>query len=128
MPILLFGPSNWNTATELLTYRELVFAGNTGGPLKQAQGNVWAGKMKPVMSKYIENANYGNSATAFWVIFDPVALAAIEVCFLNGVDTPAVLQAGPDYQFDKLGISIRGTMPFGVNQQQFRGAVYNAGA
>ena len=128
MPILLFGPSNWNTATELLTYRELVFAGNTGGPLKQAQGNVWAGKMKPVMSKYIENANYGNSTTAFWIIFDPVALAAIEVCFLNGVDTPAVLQAGPDYQFDKLGISIRGTMPFGVNQQQFRGAVYNAGA
>jgi hypothetical protein len=42
----------------------------------------------------------------------------IEVAFLNGVDTPAVLQAGPDYQFDRLGISIRGTMPFGVNQQQ----------
>jgi hypothetical protein len=90
--------------------------------------NPWQGLMKPVMSRYMENASYVNSATAWLLVFDPVALAIVEVCFLNGVDTPAVLQAGPDYQFDRLGLSIRGTMPFGSNQQNFRGGVYNAGA
>jgi hypothetical protein len=60
--------------------------------------------------------------------FDPMALAFIELAFLNGVDTPTVLQAGPDYQFDRLGISIRGTMPFGVTQQNFRAAVHAVGA
>lgn len=127
MPVLLFGPSNWVTATELLTYRELVGTGQTATP-KQPSGNIWGGRMKPVMSRYIENAKYGNSTTAFWILFDPVALATIEVAFLNGVDTPSVLQAGPDYQFDRLGISIRGTMPFGVTQQNFRGGVFSVGA
>jgi hypothetical protein len=127
MPRLLFGPTNWVTAVELLTYRELVGTGQTATP-KQPNGNVWAGTMKPVMSRYIENATYVNSATPWWVLADPVALAAIEVCFLNGVDTPEVLQAGPDYQFDRLGISIRGTMPFGVTQQNFRAGVYSVGA
>ena len=126
MPTLLFGPSNWVTALELATYRELVYGGAAAA--KQPQGNIWAGKVKPAMSRYIENASYVNSTTAFWLMFNPAVLAVIEACFLNGVDTPAVLQAGPDYQFDKPGISIRGTMPFGANQQNFRGGVYSVGA
>jgi hypothetical protein len=55
------------------------------------------------MSRYIENAQLRQLATAWWILFNPAALAVIEVVFLNGVDTPAVLQAGPDYQFDRLG-------------------------
>jgi hypothetical protein len=80
------------------------------------------------MSRYPENAGYGNSTTNWWLLYDPAALPVAEVAFLNGVDTPAVLQAGPDYQFDKLGISIRGTMPFGSNVQNFRGGVFMAGS
>ena len=71
---------------------------------------------------------YVNSTTAWWVLFNPIAAAVIEVCFLNGNDTPAVLAAGPDFQFDKPGISLRGTMPSGATQQNFRGGVYNVGA
>ncbi len=127
MPILLFGSDNWVTAMELVTYRELVGTGQTSTP-KQPNGNIWGGKMKPVMSRYVDNANYVNNTTAFWVLFNPAVLAVIEVAFLQGVDTPEVLQAGPDYQFDRPGISIRGTMPFGANQQNFRGGVYSAGA
>jgi hypothetical protein len=125
-PILLFGPSNWVTAMELMHGVGLVYGGSAAS--RQPNLNVWQGVMRPVMSRYIENANYGNSTTAFWILFDPAALPVIEACFLNGVDTPAVLQASPDYQFDKLGISIRGTMPFGANQQNFRGGVYSVGA
>lgn len=125
-PILLHGPSNWQPVTALLQSAAIVYGGATAAAA--GDKNVWQGQFKPVMSRYVENANYVNSATAWWVLFNPVALAAIEVCFLNGVDTPAVLQAGPDFQFDRLGVSIRGTMPFGSNQQNFRGGVYAVGA
>ncbi|HLW67859.1 MAG TPA: hypothetical protein VKS79_21250 [Gemmataceae bacterium] len=129
-PILLFGPTNWSTAMTLLEAEYIVAAGlaSTSSFTSTPNKNIWRNFAKPVMSRYIENASYGNSTTAFWILFDPVALPVIEVAFLNGVDTPAVLQASPDYQFDKLGISIRGVMPFGVTQQNFRGGVYNAGA
>jgi hypothetical protein len=127
MPLLLHGPSLWQTARELLTFKELVGTGQTADA-RQPNGNVWAGTMEPVMSRYVENAAYGNTTTGWWILFNPEGLAVIEVVFLNGVDTPAVLQAGPDYQFDRLGISIRGTMPFGSNPQNFRGGVYNVGA
>ena len=70
----------------------------------------------------------GNSATAWWLIHNQVAVPVAEVVFLNGVDTPEVLQASPEYQFDRLGISIRGVMPFGVNAQNFRAGVYAVGA
>jgi len=125
-PVLLFGPSNWQTAMNLLYASAIVYGG--GAAALQPNNNIWAGYFEPVMSRYIEAANYVNSATAWWMLFNPAALAVIEVSFLNGVDTPAVLQAGPDFQFDKLGISIRGTMPFGVSQQNFRGGVYSVGA
>lgn len=129
-PILLFGPSNWKVATELMTAEYIIMAGlaSTSAASYQMNRNVWQGFAKPVMSRYIDNASYVNSTTAFWMLFNPAALPVIEVAFLNGVDTPAVLQASPDFQFDKLGISIRGTMPFGVNQQNFRGGVYSVGA
>lgn len=126
-PVLLFGPSNWQTAMNILYAAALVYGGSTAaaaGP----NFNAFQGYFTPVMSRYIENAAYVNSATAWWMLFNPVALATIEVSFLNGTDTPTVLQAGPDYQFDRLGISIRGTMPFGVSQQNFRGGVYAVGA
>jgi hypothetical protein len=125
-PVLIHGPTNWRAATELASYPQLVYGG--GAAALQPQGNVWAGRFKPVMSRYMENANYVNSATAWLLAFDPMALAFLEIAFLNGVDTPTVLQAGPDYQFDRLGISIRGTMPFGVTQQNFRAATYAVGA
>lgn len=127
MPILLFGPTNWRPATELLKFINLVYGG--GAAALQPNGNVWAGTMKPVMSRYIENANYGNTKTGWGIIADPRGFCpVIQVAFLGGQDTPTVLQAGPDYQFDRLGISIRGTLPFGATMQNFRGGVWSLGA
>lgn len=125
-PIILFGPSNWQGVTALMQAAAIVYGGASAA--LQPNVNVWQGYMTPVQSKYIENANYGNSATAFFVLFDPVALPVIETGFLTGMDSPAVLTAGPDYQFDRLGISIRGTQAFGVKQQNFRGGVFCTGA
>jgi len=125
-PILLHGPTLWRDVTAQMMAPAIVYGGASAA--NQPNANPWGGKLKPVMSRYIENANYVNSATAWWVLFNPIAAAVIEVCFLNGNDTPAVLAAGPDFQFDKPGISLRGTMPFGATQQNFRGGVYNVGA
>jgi hypothetical protein len=124
-PVLLFGPTNWRPATELLKAAAIVYGGATAA--LQPNVNVWEGLLTPCMSRYIENTKYLNSTTGWGLFFNPMALAAIEVAFLNGVDTPAVLQAGPDYQFDRLGISIRGTMPMGVTQQNYRASVWSLG-
>jgi hypothetical protein len=126
-PVLLFGPSNWQNAMQVLYASSLVYGGSTAAAAAP-NFNAFQGFFNPVMSRYVESPTYVNSTTAWWMLFNPIALAAIEVCFLNGVDTPAVLQAGPEFQFDRLGISIRGTMPFGSNQQNFRGGVYAVGA
>jgi hypothetical protein len=128
MPILLHGPSNWYRPRPAAQLLAIIATAARRRPTSGPTATSWAGTMKPVMSRYIENANYVNSTTAFWILFNPVALPVIEVALPQRRGHPAVLQAGPDYQFDRLGISIRGTMPFGVNQQNFRGGVYNAGA
>lgn len=125
-PIILFGPSSWQAVSALMQAPAIVYGGASAA--LQPNVNVWQGSMTPVESRYIESANYGNSATAFFVLFDPVALPVIETGFLTGMDSPAVLTAGPDYQFDRLGISIRGTQAFGVKQQNFRGGVFCTGA
>lgn len=125
-PILLHGPALWRDVTAQMMAPAIVYGGASAANAPNA--NPWGGMMKPVMSRYVENANYVNSTTAYWLLFNPIALSAIEVCFLGGNDTPAVLTAGPDFQFDKLGISIRGSMPFGATQQNFRGGVYSVGA
>ena len=125
-PVLLYGPSNYQTATALLQAGALVYGGATAA--LQPDKNVWAGMFDPVMSRYVESASYLNTTTGWGVLFNPVALAAVEVCFVGGTDTPTILQAGPDFQFDRLGISLRGTMPFGAKQQNFRAAVWSLGA
>jgi hypothetical protein len=125
-PILLHGPSLWRDVTAQMMAPAIVYGGASAANAPNA--NVWAGQMEPVMSRYVENASYVNTATGWWLCFNPAALPVVEIAFLNGVDTPAVLQAGPDYQFDRPGISVRGTIGFGVSQQNFRGGVFSVGA
>lgn len=125
--ILLHPPELAVTARELMNGQFLVYGG--GSASKQPNTNVWAGKFKPVMSRYLSNAAYsGYSLTAWYLLANPGLYPVIEAVFLNGVDVPTVQQAGVDFQFDKLGISIRGVFDFGVNMQQFRGGVKSAGA
>ena len=124
-PRLLCGPTNWQTMRALM--QADMIAQVVSGTTLQPNKNVWNDYATPMISRYMENANYVNSTVAWFLMFDPTALPTIEVCFLNGVDTPAVLMAGPDFQFDRPGMSIRATMAFGATQQNFRGAIYNAG-
>lgn len=134
VPILFFPPELWVTAMELVdpAAMGLVYGGATAA--KQSNINMWKGRLKPVMSRYL-NKNTTDlvggskvtgtgSTTAWYVLFPSVAgSAVIEVAFLNGVDTPVVQTAGPDWNFDRLGISMRVVFDYGVNAQNFRAGV-----
>jgi hypothetical protein len=143
LPILLFPPDLWVTATELVdpSAMGLVYGGSTAA--KQPNINLWKGRMKPVMSRYLNKtittrlsqpgstmavATVSGSTTAWYVCFNPAALAAIEVAFLQGQDAPTVQMASQDFQFDRLGMSMRGIFDFGCNLQNYRGAVKMLGA
>jgi hypothetical protein len=112
-------------ANELMTSTVV----NTGGSSTLAQVpnvNFWNQKFKVVTSSYLSNANYtGNSATAWYLLADPQDLPVIEMCFLNGRQTPIVETADAD--FNTLGIQMRGYHDFGCALQEFRGGVKSIG-
>jgi hypothetical protein len=117
---------------EEVTADELFFSTNhnTGGAASTAKvpnRNVFAGKYQPVMSAYLSNSSYtGYSTTAWYLLADPEDVPVIEVCFLDGVETPTIESAAAD--FDQLGINLRGYWDFGVAKQDHRGGVKSKGA
>jgi hypothetical protein len=143
-PTLLISADNWVPAKELVLPQSTTIVYGGGSAAKQPQIQVWAGWAKLAMSKYLNKtltfrpspgvASSQNkvtatgSTTAWYVLFDPAVCAALEVAFLNGVDTPTVQMASQDFQFDRLGMSSRVIFDFGVTQQNFRAAVKMNGA
>jgi hypothetical protein len=127
-PEILLYPSELDvTARELMNSQFLVYGGASAA--KQPNTNIWAGRFTPVMSRYLSNPSIpGFSATGWYLLGNPALAPVVEVAFVNGVDVPTVQTAGPDFQFDRLGISARGVFDCGVNNQNFRGGVKSAGA
>jgi hypothetical protein len=87
--------------------------------------NPHKGKYRVECSTYLQNANYGNSATHWFLMADPNDLAMIETCFLNGQESPTIETAEAD--FSVLGIQMRGYHDFGVTKQDERAAVKATG-
>lgn len=128
--ILLYPPELDVPAIELMNAQFIVMAGlaSTSAASKQPNTNIWKGRFKPVMSRYLSNAAYtGYSTTAHYLFANPAILPVIQIAALNGQMTPTVQQAGQDWQFNMLGISMRGWGGVGVGMQNFRGAVKSAG-
>ena len=111
-----------------VTANELYRSENLVGPTsaKQGQKNMFAGKYRPVMSRYLSNASYtGYSTTAWWLLANPGLFPVVEVAFLNGQEMPTVQTAQANFQ--TLGIDMRGFSDVGANIQNFRGGLKNAG-
>jgi phage major head subunit gpT-like protein len=84
--------------------------------------NPHTGKYNVVSSVYLSNASFtGYSSKAWYLLADPNRLPAIEIAFLNGVDSPTVEKTDAD--FTTLGIQFRGYIDFGVREQDFRAAL-----
>jgi hypothetical protein len=131
--ILLYPPELDATALELMRSANLVYGGATAS--KQPMTNVWQGRFQPVKSPYLSNTGNdingvalypGNSTTAWWLLANPNLVAAIEVAFLNGQQTPTVQTAQAN--FNELGIDVRGFFDFGAAMQNPRAGIKSAGA
>jgi hypothetical protein len=100
--ILLVPPELELTAAELMTSSLLISGNTTAAP----SANVLQGRYKVVVSNYL------TSATTWWLMADGADLPAMDVVFLNGQQAPTVENVMPDA--DKLGVTVRGYMDFGV--------------
>lgn len=131
-PELLVYPAELdNAALELMNAQFIIMAGlaSTSSASKQPNTNIWKGRYKPLMSRYLNKSAYtGYSATAWYLLANPSIIPVIQIAALGGQMTPMIQTAGQDWQFNQLGITMRGWGGFGVNPQNFRGAVKSAGA
>ncbi len=129
--LLVYPPDLDVTAVELMNAQFIVMAGlaSTAAASKQANTNIWKGRFKPLMSRYLNKSAYtGNSTTAWYLLANPAVLPVIQIAALNGQMTPQIQTASQDWQFNMLGISMRGWGGVGVGMQNFRGGVKANGA
>jgi hypothetical protein len=89
--------------------------------------NPHQGKFRLEMSRFLDNPKIpGGSDKAWYLLAEPADLAAIEVVFLNGQESPTI--ESTDADFATLGIQLRGYHDFGCSKQDPRAAVKAAGA
>lgn len=123
-PEILLTPNALSTkATSLTRDTEIR---DTTASTTYTTANPHAGKFRPVRSSYLSNVTItGNSALAWYLLANPLSLATIEACFLNGQQNPTVQTANAD--FNVLGIQMRGYHDFGVSLQDARAGVKSKG-
>ena len=111
-------------ALSLMGSNQLLITGDTD--LKIAADNPHRNKYEVIAAPHLSDTYYTGASAVGWYLFsDPNQVAAYELCFLNGVQTPTIEQmdAGPNV----LGLTFRGYIDFGVNTQDPRGAVFAKG-
>lgn len=128
--ILLYPPELDTPAIELMNAQFIVMAGlaSTAAASKQPNTNIWKGRFKPVPCPYLSNSAYtGYSLTKWYLLANPSVIPVIQLATLNGQMVPQIQTAGQDWQFNMLGMSMRGWGGIGVAMQNFRGAVASNG-
>lgn len=122
--ILLVPTGLRTTARTLMNSTALIGQGASAAPVPGT--NIWAGMFEAVDSVYLTQTALGGSATAWYLLADPLVAAAIEVAFLDGIESPTIETS--EFDFDQLGLSMRAWMDFGVAKQEYRAAVKLKGA
>lgn len=122
--ILLVPRALRNTAMNLMANAITASAQSTA---TVTVANTWAGMFEVVDSVYLQSSSItGYSATAWYLLADPMNLPAIEVAFLYGRDTPTIEES--ELAFDRLGMSMRAYLDWGCNKQEYRAGVKLKGA
>lgn len=94
---------------------------------RQPTANPFTKRLDLVVSPWLSNAAItGNSSTAWYLTSGPSDVAALEVSFLNGQQTPTI-ESG-ETSFETLGMSMRAFNDFGVSMGDHRAAVKSKGA
>lgn len=119
-PKILLVPTALETkALELMKGMNVVYGGSTAA--MQPNINIFAGRFQCVVSPYLTA-----SATAWYLLADPLDLPLIEVCYLSGNEAPIIQTA--EASFNTLGIQMRGVHDFGVEWQNYRAGQKSKGA
>lgn len=122
--ILLVPRALRNTARNLMSDSITAAAQSTA---TLTVNNTWSGSFEIVDSTYLQaSALSGSSATAWYLLADPMNMPAIEVAFLFGKETPTIEES--ELPFDRLGMSMRAYLDWGCNKQEYRAAVKLKGA
>ncbi len=101
--------------------------GSTTADTLKPSGNPFNKSLEVLTSPYLANVTYtGYSATAWHLFADPADVAAVEIAYLNGVQSPTIESAEAD--FNTLGVQMRVYFDFGVAFQDPRGATKSKGA
>lgn len=121
--ILLVPPEQAITARSILKSATLETASASGGPTY----NPWQGEFELVVAPHLSNSSYtGYSTTAWYLFADPARLPALELLFVDGVQSPRIEQV--DLPADQLGRGFRGYLDVGVNFLDPKGALKSKGA
>lgn len=118
-PNILLVPTSLEDKALMLT-KATAFYDATTAPASDYNPN--GNRFKVVAVPQLEYANYtGYSATTWYLFADPQQLAAFEIAFLNGQDSPVIRSS--DVEIGRLGIAFDGHIDFGVAQEDYRGAL-----
>lgn len=125
MPKILLVPTAlWATGKNLMNGQTTAAAQSTATVTTE---NIWKGMFDVVPSVYLQSsAIAGSSALAWYLMADPNNVAAIEVAFLDGIESPTVETS--EFDFDRLGIAMRAYLDWGCRKQEFRAALKMKGA
>ena len=104
--------------------------GSTSAAKREPDVNVWAGQFAVEVWEWL-SATIGSqagSSTAWYLLADPADLAALEISYLNGQQSPVVEYFGLDQDLETLGVSWRVYYDFGVDRAEKRAGVKSKGA
>lgn len=124
-PAILLVPTTLAaTARQLISSLELV--GNTTTDTLKPSGNPFSKTLEVLTSPYLNNTSYTGYSTKAWYLFaSPGDVAALEIAYLNGVQSPTIETAEAD--FNTLGIQMRVFFDFGIAFQDPRAAAKSKG-
>jgi len=124
-PTILLVPTALEaTAKELMSSQYLL--GPTSA--KNPSANVWQGAFQPLVSPWLSNSTLtGASSTAWYLLGNPADLAALEIAYLNGLQTPTVEFFGMDTTPEVLGVSWRVFWDYGIGLAEYRAGVKSKG-
>ncbi|RIK80194.1 MAG: hypothetical protein DCC68_11575 [Planctomycetota bacterium] len=124
-PRLLLVPTALETTAREAMTSQFVLGPTTG---KTPNVNIWQNAFTPITSPWLSNTNLsGASSTAWYLLADPADMAAIEIAYLNGQQTPTVEFFGLDSDPNVLGVTWRVFWDFGVALGEFRAGVKSKG-
>ena len=111
-PAVLLVPADLELDAAEIMGSALIQSGATTG---QPDRNVLAGRYQVVGTTYL------SSVDDYYLVANPGDLPAMEVAFLNGVQSPVVETAEAD--FNTLGVMMRGYFDFGVSKAEYLASV-----